>query len=312
MGPFKSERDAFRFRNGDFQFTSEYAEQLSNWVRDSIESAAHIALLPFQKELDDFVWGLIKLVIPEDVKEKVLDYVLDKILEGLFEILLLPFTGEYGRCGGMAFAAYDFYQLDWPVDRRLGILPPQEGVLGDYLTARLFDSLRDNVGKFLDSIVVLHIYPWLSKAATQVLLGLLTGPIAAVVQAFIGESADFFKLGGPKEIGKRSAFQMRLLMDKLDYEAAWPIGLIYSDKRAPWDQHQVLAIGYTQIDEQSYNLTVWDNNDLDNHYNSFDRVLTLRFDADRLRVDGYTNSDVVGFFAEEYHPKIPPSQLHFI
>src|SRR5207253_2693390 len=70
------------------------------------------------------------------------------LLTGLVFDMLKP---GFGRCGGMAFAGYDFYLFDWIVDERLGTNPlPSNGVLGDYIFSRLLDSLDLNVGTFLE------------------------------------------------------------------------------------------------------------------------------------------------------------------
>src|SRR6202022_3945183 len=60
--------------------------------------------------------------------------------------------GRYGRCGGMAFAAYDFYQDGRQVDGFGTTIPPEGSELGEYILDRLIDSLELNAKKFLEWI----------------------------------------------------------------------------------------------------------------------------------------------------------------
>jgi hypothetical protein len=55
----------------------------------------------------------------------------------------IPITETRGRCGGMAFAALDYwhYRLSVP---RIPELPPDGTPLADYIYARLITSIIDN------------------------------------------------------------------------------------------------------------------------------------------------------------------------
>jgi hypothetical protein len=319
MGPFNPETDAFRFGN-KFHFTDEYGKQIAKWFADEIENVAKECGKPFRDIMEDFeipiVGGILK--IPEMVIDSVVDYVIQYIVEILWEIFMNlegQFSNStYGRCGGMAFAGYDFYLADWPVDDRLGTTPPDEGVLGDYITDRLFDSLRTEAGKFLEWIMILHVYPIVSWIATQILLAGLTGPIAAAVQLASGEDVDFFHLGGPKELLDKTKAEWTWLKEKLDREAAWPIGIVFGDEYVPWGEHQILAIGYSDAGNGTITLDVWDSNELNNPSLSVAivRKLTLDFNGDELLVGNFINDKPVkGIFVEEYTPKRPPDSLNF-
>ena len=319
MGPFNPETDAFRFRNyPGFHMTHEYSEQIAKWFADEVSSVAKRGGAPFRDTMMEWVYEIPVvgdvLKIPDVIIDQVVNQVIELIAEELFDILKKPFTGTYGRCGGMAFAGYDFYQCDWPVDERLGTIAPDEGTLGDYITDRLFDSLRSNAGTFLEWIMVLHIYPWLSRIATQILLALLTGPIAGIIQLAIGEEADFFNLGGPQELLSKTKSNWAWLKQKLDWEAAWPIGIVFGNKILPWDQHQILAVGYTDTGNGIATLDVWENNDASaDPLKSGPKVrrLTINFTGDELQISNFSSDNPVkGIFVEKFAPKIPPQSLN--
>jgi hypothetical protein len=90
---------------------------------------------------------------------------------------------------------------------------------------------------------------------------------------------------------------------KLDAEAAWPIGLVYSDAASPFAQHQVLAIGYMENGDGTAVLNVWDNND-----GNKPRAFGLDLRGDELQV---ANSDrpLKGIFLEDYSSRQPPMSL---
>ena len=172
--------------------------------------------------------------------------------------------GRFGRCGGMAFAGYDFFLHGYPVDARLGTSPPGTGALGNYIFDRLLDSLELNALRFMDLVVTLHVLPVLGKAATIALLtaaGSIGGPIGAAIGAFVGTQVDIFQLGGPVAALEETRRDWSRLKDILDHEAAVPVGYIYGTSVNPIDQHQVLAIGYKDTGNGEATLTVWDNHE---------------------------------------------------
>jgi hypothetical protein len=151
-----------------------------------------------------------------------------------------------------------------------------------------------------------------SRLATAVLLGALTGPIGEAVEAAVGEDSDFFHLGGPNDLLDKTKDEWARLKEKLDWEAAWPIGLVYGNSIIPWDQHQVLAIGYSDTGNGKAILKVWDNNDHDYDHQEIGaevRELILDFNGDELQVGNY-DKPIKGFFVEEYSPTKPPDILN--
>ena len=329
MGPFNPETDAFRFRN-KFNFTSIDVDRIADLLASEVSKVAEQCANPFRDKMEDFsaeipLLGEV-LKIPEDIIDSVVKQVVERIFEYLLEIVmipLLPLLGTYGRCGGMAFAGYDFYLEDWPVDERLGIkTPPDPGEVENYISDRLFDSLEDNADTFLEWICILNYYPSVTEIATNLLLDALKGlvwPLSylvdAVERAVATVEGGIFQIGGPKDLLDKTKSEWARLKEKLDWDAAWPIGIIFSDSISPMGQHQVLAIGYHDNGDGTATLDVWDSNSniptpLDSGPKA--RPLSLNFNGDELQVGGFINSrPVKGFFIEKYTPKKPPHSLNF-
>lgn len=114
MGPFDATRDGFPFVN-DFELTLANSVELGRMFRDEVLEAVtpgivkrftdklsgvRVDLLPFIKGgevgLPDVVLGQVGLKVGVELAARFVDLRID------------PF-GEGARCGGMAFAGYDFY-----------------------------------------------------------------------------------------------------------------------------------------------------------------------------------------------------------
>ena len=314
MGPFLPDKDGFPFVNS-FGLTAANAVELTRMFRDEVIEAATpgivrrytsllsnlsfeipVPLLPDPSVgLPDFVIGQVGLRVTAELAAGIVDLGID------------PSTGGYGRCGGMAFAGYDFYQQGWSV-LNFGSTPPTEGELGDYIFARLIDSLELNARKFVEWIVTLHVLPKLNgvaDAAFGTAVGSVGGPLGIVLGAFIANQGNIFHFGGAGELLSWTKDEWSDLKDKLDERAAWPVGLIYGDTKNPFDQHQVLAIGYTDSGLGTGTLEIWNNNDLQKT-----DTLTIDFRASELKVTGFNDKHTIkGFFAEDYRSKKPPAQL---
>jgi hypothetical protein len=310
MGPFVAGTDAFHFVN-DFPLPAPRAVQLRQPVKDALFNALVPRVVEkFKNKLDSIKVTIpgtgVTIRLPDVVIGAVLTEVQAALLAELVDEINGPIPGRYGRCGGMAFAGYDFYLLGWPVDARLGTTPPESGALGDYIFERLVDSLELNALTFVEWVIDLHVLPKLDEVATAALLasaGTVGGPVGIAIGAFIGSKVDIFEFGGPDSVLGSTKSQWPGIKDKLDSEAAWPIGLIYGDSANPIDQHQVLAIGYTDAGNGLATLTVWDNND-----GNRPSTLGLDFRGDELVASGSTR-DLKGVFLEDYSPREPPSSL---
>jgi hypothetical protein len=321
MGPFVPQSDAFRFGNS-FAFTDVQIAQIQQrlmpfsavvvgaavqQIRD-ILNQLNVNINPFPVGpsvtigLPDFVVNYVVGVITQDI----IGSIVNQVIAGIF------FPGNnYGRCGGMAFAAYDFYLLGWTVDERLGTEPPATGVLGDYIFSRLLDSLDSNGATFIDWLVDLAVLPVVSEAANVALgvaIGSIGGPLGAAFGALLGSQINIFHAGGPSDILSRSKNEWQKIKSKLDAEAAWPIGLIYPNDISPFDQHQVLAIGYTDNQDGTGQITIWDNNDSPPDAQGW----AIDFRGSELQmnqISGTSREAPKGLFLENYSPQRPPDSL---
>ncbi len=308
MGPFIASRDAFLFNNS-FAITAENAADFLNLFSEELtKDVVGLGV----KQYTDFLFsikipvpGLPDVSLPDAISDVVINKVIVELTARLTDSIIDPVGSGYGRCGGMAFAGYDFYRLGWPVDG-FGATPPTTGELGDYIFDRLMDSFELNARTFLEWLMILHILPDVDEIATATLLvaaGSFAWPIGPALGAWIGTKVDIFDLGGPQALLNNAKDEWLTIKSKLDGEAAWPIGLIYGDPKSPFDQHQVLAIGYTDSGLGTATLKVWDNNDANN-----DSELRLDFRGNELKVAGSVKP-IKGIFHEEYIPRQPPSSL---
>lgn len=310
-GPFDAATDAFRFVNR-FPITEQNGQQIRIRFRNALNSVMGITESRFKTPLDDIdlnVTGIGgKISIPDVIKGQVLQRVAADLVGELGAKLADAIPGSYGRCGGMAFAGYDFFLHGYPVDERLGTSPPSAGVLGDYIFDRLLDSLELNVLRFLDLVVTLHILPILGKGATIALaaaVGAAEGPIGALIGAYVGGQVDIFRLGGPGSVLDEARKEWPTIKGILDSQAAVPIGYIFGSSANPIDQHQVLAIGYRELGNGKATLTVWDNRE-----KNVSRDLELDFRGSELQVANAFNGEALKcIFAERYMPQTPPASL---
>jgi hypothetical protein len=310
MGPFDPEKDAFRFGNSDgFPLTEEQAEQIRQRYRlltDVVVGASLQLVRDVLASLSVSVPVLGTVGLPAVVVDAVIGEVTTKLAGSLIDKIAAPIPGRFGRCGGMAFAGYDFYLLGWTVDERFGTTPPASGPVSDYIFGRLLDSLDLNAGKFLDWFVNLQLMPIVSRVANVALgtaVGSLGGPIGAAFGALLGSQVNVFHLGGPKVILDRTKNEWQQITSTLDGQAAFPIGLIYDDAVTPIDEHQVLAIDYVDQHDGTATLFIWDSN-FANELQSF----SLDFRGNELQA-GNSDRPLKGIFLEQYSPHQPPDIL---
>jgi hypothetical protein len=172
-----------------------------------------------------------------------------------------------GRCGGMASAALDYWHngLAIPDD---GGLPADGSVLGDYIYARLIDSMIANAWKFLHFMRTPDHPTWLNGI----------GVARATREEEFPRVKAILDSGRPCLLGLSQARS---------------IGELGHD-------HQVVAYGYESDDRYSYLLT-YDNN------NPGEEV-RLRYTTDYAPgelVVGTNGKVWRGFFAEPFSPVVP-------
>ncbi len=310
-GPFDAPTDAFHFMN-IFPITEENGQQIRARFQSALNSLMGVTTDRFKTPLDDIdlnVTGIgPKISIPDVIKGQVLQRIGADLIGEVGAKIVGAIPGHFGRCGGMAFAGYDFFLHGFPVDERLGTSPPATGVLGDYIFDRLLDSLELNVVRFVDLVVSLHVLPILGQGATIALLaaaGSFAGPIGAAIGALVGTQVDIFRLGGPGSALEATRGDWPSLKRILDQEAAVPVGYIFGSSANPIDQHQVLAIGYKDDGDGTATLTVWDNRE-----GNVSRDLALDFRGSELQVGNALNGEALKcVFVEKYSPQAPPSSL---
>jgi hypothetical protein len=310
MGPFVANPDAFNFGN-QFAITGQqledFAEMLSEEVVEAVVDQTVGRYVEVLSDIDLDPLPLVKTHVPDDVIDFVADHLVGEVNARILDLAADLGGSNYGRCGGMAFAGYDFYLAGWPIDETI-TAPPTEGPLGQYIYERLLDSLRLNIGTFIDWTVRLHLLASLDEIATATLLSavgtVVGGPIGALIGAYVGSQVDIFDLGRGAEVllepTKREWTRLKVILDE---QAAWPIGLIYGDKPALWEQHQVLAIGYSDDGPGRGELRIWDNND-----GREEKSMSLDFTGDELQAEG-RHTNLKGFFHERYAAKRPPEAL---
>jgi len=318
MGPFNAVESGFAFSNSDsggWAITDADAAIVSQRFTNFVRPVADAAMEPLKKALDEIrvninptnVAPAVQVGIPGVLVEPVIAKALETALQKLTDTLIAQIPGRYGRCGGMAFAGLDLYLAGWPV-KGFGSTAPGDGPLRKYIFDRLLDSLDLNAGKFMHFSMVLHILPLISRAATAALGAVALsagGPIGMAIGALIGSQVDLLKLGGQSPVRDMTRDHWNMLKQHLDAQAAWPIGLVYSDSANPIDQHQILALDYTDPGSGVVTLSVWDNNDRNQA-----QKWAIDFRGAGLAVSGAANArPVAAIICEEYSYKKPPDVL---
>lgn len=312
-GPFQVARDAYRFTNKGWPITEEDARVLREHYQRFVEPISVIGIGLVRAALARLSFS-VPLGGPVGLPAVAIDFVINKVTgdlrNQLLDKVIAQIPGSFGRCGGMAFSAFDFFLAGWPIDP--SDQQPGEGDLRRYIWNRLLDSLEQNAHTFLEWVMVLHVLPVISRLASAA-LGAAAGavivpPLGAIVGAFVAGKADVLGLGGTGPILEKTREHWERLRAKLDREAAWPVGLVYGGDALPIGQHQVLALGYGDHGDNRGFLRIWDNND---GVSMPFRHLNLDLRGGQLFVDGGTAelNDVKGILCEEYTFKLPPASL---
>ena len=124
------------------------------------------------------------------------------------------FSGQYGLCGGMTYAALDTFYASNGTAVPPGVVTPQSGPLYDYILTRQYDSLGGNV---LPTLLKYEISPQETEAG-------LTGLDEMSYHAFTNQIVPAINAGHPVPI------------------------LLLESRTNPSDDHQELVIGYFRRD----------------------------------------------------------------
>lgn len=182
----------------------------------------------------------------------------------------------YGLCGGMAFTAADYYAAGKPLPRGrdrtdipLGNSAYQRA-LRDHLWTRQLQSLGINSPKLLNWMLMLHL-------------------------PFVG----------PGWLLERSREEWLKLKGYVDQGRPWPICLVGSTT-SPFNNHQVLAIGYDDRGDGTGTIYVYDMNCPGN-----EQTIKLDMRGSELRAEESCHIDargaLRGFFCEIYKPAALPN-----
>ena len=145
---------------------------------------------------------------------------------------------NYGLCGGMAYAALDYFKAGRPIPRGRGPrdwptrATPDGTVLRDYLWKRFLDSLSTGGAG-------------VATLAWQIVLYRVP--------------AGWPFRGGPPWLLARSKEQWAILKKHIDAGEPWPMVLVGATKN-PFDNHHVLAYGYDDPGDGTGTIYIYDMN----------------------------------------------------
>ncbi len=187
---------------------------------------------------------------------------------------------HYGLCGGMAFASLDYWHKNWVVPRGTGPkdqpqrTSPTGTALRDYIWNRLLQSIKDNVGTFLEWMAVLH---------------------------FEGGPGETWLLDHTKnEVAKLKA--------RIDNGTPVTVGLVGTTWN-PMENHQVLIYGYQNNPNGTVSLFAYDNN-----FPDVETTYVMDFSGSMLVVNNNTpfgngSGPMRGLFCTAYSPATPPRTI---
>ena len=258
-------RTSFTPETNGFAFVNSWTldETESNQIRDILTAAVNTALVTLSPVL------LVPLVFL-GVGRSLATWVASGLPE------------TYGLCGGMAFAALDYYESGLPLPRGTGPLDqptrktPREATLRAYLWQRLLQSLT-------------------------------TGRVAAYTLAWMGALHLMPKRwplrGGDPWLLRNSREHWDRLKRHIDAGEPWPIGLV-GTTTDPFMNHQVVAYGYDDSGNGTGTIYVYDMN-----CPGAEQTIQLDFRGEALvaseRCPG-ARGQLRGFFCEAYSPEQPP------
>jgi len=191
----------------------------------------------------------------------------------------------YGLCGGMSYAALDFFRTGarppWDADStgiQFGVQPASGTRLRGYLWKRQLRSFFKDLDRFLVWMIWLKFMPW-----------------------------GWPFRGGPGWLTRASKAEWAKLKASIDAGNPIPLGLV-RDSVSVFDNHQVLAIGYDEEDEDHGTIYLYDPN-------CPGRQSTIRVGFVSTVLDAEEScpgpQPLRGFFCEEYEPEEPQKGIDF-
>lgn len=198
------------------------------------------------------------------------------IRDQLAQALTRQIPESYGLCGGMAFAALDYFRAGRVTPRGNG--PTDQPLAGStlrmYLWRRLVEGWLLNGAVFLEWIARLHYLP-----------------------------ARWPFDGGPRALRDRSRTAWRQLQTTIDTGTPVPLGLV-GETTDPFLDHQVLAYGYERTSDLVGVIYVYDMN-----CPGGEQTIQIDLTAPRLTaIESCPRlaNPLCGFFCEVYAQATPP------
>jgi hypothetical protein len=178
----------------------------------------------------------------------------------------------YGLCGGMAYAALDFFRIGMPIPwlSGQGERPQSGSRLRGYLWRRQLQSFGRDIDRFLVWLVFLNWVPkWLN--------------------------------GGPSWLVKESKEEWDKLRTQIDGGSPIPLGLV-RNSTSPFDCHQVLALGYDEADDDHGTIYLYDPN-----CPGKESTIFVGFGGQVLEAKESCAGaqELMGFFCDDYSPEDP-------
>lgn len=297
-GDFLSEYDGFLFNN-NWTYDQDELNQVMSLITNALDTAEGL-LSPLIGMLAGPAIALEAAVCGPFAPICITETISDIESDLLSTIRGKLASGTYGRCGGMAFAAADYYYKNWVVPQ--GTPPdstrtpppvgpdyaqpddstPQSQALRSYIWNRLMDSITNNLSTWLQWIGVQHLSD--------------NGP-----QWLCTQTAQQFEIIKAAILAHTSS----------RYGMPVPIGLVGTTWN-PLNDHQVLVYGYTDNNDQTGSLFLYDNNQPGKEavieFDLRGPILATTRD-DTLIAGTQDRGPLRGFFASAYTPKTPPEAV---
>ncbi len=197
---------------------------------------------------------------------------------------------RYGMCGGMAYAAIDYWSAKAPLPRGAHAWdqPTHEAPVASAVRSMIFKRLIDSI---VAGGALRRMIEW----------SLLLNQVPRVLG------------GGPGALLDRTKHEFAILKSHIDAGQPWPLGLVYTN-RDLWDQHQIMAWGYTDNGDGTGSLLVYDSNAPQQIGEAAEPAgTTIPFDFRGPALVATSPSDygdlLVGFFCTDYSRVAPPAGL---
>jgi hypothetical protein len=201
-----------------------------------------------------------------------------KIVDSITQAIEKSDNGVYGLCGGMTFAALDYWHKQWVVPQGNGPADqpqrttPEGKVLRDYIWHRLIKSVLDNALTFLK---------WMGMVHTQ---------------------------DGEKWLVEQTSQHLAAIRETITGGRPVPIGLIGNTSN-PFHNHQVLCYGFKDEQDGTMSLLIYDNN-----RPNTESIIRLDARGPKLKIihDDTFQADrgpLCGLFYEAYTPAEPPKTV---